>query len=97
MSDIRDHLLRRARVMCEDGDGLIDSEELARDIDAVLEQRQKSPDVPHECRHCRWLDSNGPLVPAGRPFCEQFRFCPPIEMYQHFGCSDWQRIVWQKP
>src|SRR6266446_1300248 len=68
---------------------------MALRIDAALAQRDRfvlvpfAPQVPHECRSCRWLDSNGPLVPAGRPFCEQFRFCPPVEQYRHFGCHEW--------
>ncbi len=52
----------------------------------------KEPKLPLECRGCKWLDVNShpPLVPQGRPFCEQFRFCPPTEQYRHFGCTMWE-------
>lgn len=68
--------------------------DLLNRIDAALAELEaepeRKPEIPHECRTCDWLDKHGPLVPQGRPFCEQFRFCPPVEQYRHFGCADWQ-------
>lgn len=53
----------------------------------------KEPQIPHEGRHCKWLDAYVALVPGGRPFCDLLRFCPPVEQHQHFGCLKWE----QKP
>lgn len=65
-------------------------ERLLQALRELEAEPERKPEVPHECRHCDWLDKHGLLVPQGRPFCEQFRFCPPIEQHRHFGCADWR-------